>query len=534
MSAPAAGPGTGPGTGPGGATPEGAPDGPSAAEIYLRLTAEAELRQQPLISGPGPHPHRVWLAAATLAAAGALGPDAAWQVVSEFEAAAGLRGGDVAPVISSLHRPRWARQAGAGQHRARPQRARQYRGPPGAGEAGAGDPATSPAGDEPDAPSAIQIGATLPLPPEQEGWYGEFCLLSLARSGSQAALAVAARWVGQTRRTAAPRPRHAPFYQLGAVDDRGVSYRAVLWDMGVEGGRDWWDCHLGLDPAPPPDTRWLEVGPGAQGQRVRIDLATPPGRAQILTEPVPSVSPAARLLGQMGDDLLTLESAQTGASTQVAHRVTQVIRDLTGSGTLAAGDPAVARLAGLGWRLGLDLGPGGPVPARALPPAWISLLADGHAHDGPDAVAPFAADLPEIDGARFALAGLRSAAGGVTLHVMASGWEPRGHGWLVRGSGPGGTPPDRDLSWRARDSTGRWHLVSGLSWGASSQTRGMIKMYLTPPLHPAATALDVFVTGPRHQIQATVPLRWARGEIPAGQRGAPGGLPHPPLTGPRQ
>ena len=531
MSAQAAGLGAGPG----GTNPEGTPAGPAAAEIYLRLIAEAELRQRPVISGPGPHPHRVWLAAATLAAAGALGPDVAWHVVSEFETSAGLRGGDVRPVISSLHRPHWARQARPGQYRARPQRARQHRGRPGAGEAGAGHPGMRPAGDEPDAPSAIQVGVTLPLPPEQEGWYGEFCLLSLARTESQAALAVAARWAGQTRRAAGPRPRHAPFYQVGAVDDRGVSYRAALWDMGAEDRRDWWDGHLGLDPAPPPDTRWLEVGPGAQGQRVRIDLATPPGRALTLAEPVPPVSPAARLLDQMGDDLLTLESARTGASTRVAHRVTQVIQDLIGSGTLPGGDPAVARLAGLGWRLGLDLGPGGPVPACALPPAWISLLADGHAHDGPDAVAAFAADLPEIDGARFALAGLRSAADGVTLHVMASGWEPRGHGWLVHDSGPGGTPPDLSLSWRARDSTGRWHLVSGMSWGAASQTSGMVKMHLTPPLHPAATALDVFVTGLHHQVQATVPLRWARDGIPGGQPGAPGSFPHPPpVTGPGQ
>ena len=127
------------------------------AETYLRLIAEAELRQQPVISGPGPHPHRVWLAAATLAAAGALGPDVAWHVVSDFETSAGLRRGEAGPVISSLHRPQRARQ--------------------GPGGAGAGYPGTGPAGDEPDAPSAVPIGATLALPPEQEGWYGEFCLL---------------------------------------------------------------------------------------------------------------------------------------------------------------------------------------------------------------------------------------------------------------------------------------------------------------------------------------------------------------------
>ena len=469
-----------------------------AAETYLRLIAEAELRQPPLISGPGPHPHRLGLAAATLAAAGAVAPSVAWRVISEFETSVGLRSGNLAPVVSSLHRPRWASGA---------------------------RPAPASSG----VPTAVGVGATLSLPAEREGWYGEFRLLSLARTDTQAALAVAARWAGQTRRAAGPRPRHAPFYQVGAVDDRGLSYRAALWDMGVEDGRDWWDCHLGLDPAPAADTRWLEVGPGAQGQRVRIDLAGAPGTAETATEPLAPASPAARLLDQIGDDLLTLESGEAGASAQMEGRIGQVIGDLTGSGALPAGDPAVRRLAGLGWRLGLDLGLGGPVPARSLPPAWISLLADGHRRDGPDALAPLAAGLPGIGGARFALAGLRSSAGSATLHVMASGWEPRGHGWPVHGTGPGDSPLGLSLSWRARDSTGRWHLVRGMSWGSASQARGMIKMYLTPPLHPAATALDVIVTGPRSRVSATVPLRWASGGGP----GAPGGTPGPPTaTGP--
>ena len=471
---------------------------PEAAETYLRLIAEAHLRQRPVLSGPGPHPHRVGLAAATLAAVGAVDPEVAWRVVSEFETLAGLRSGNLRAVISSLHRPHWASRSSRG-----------------------------PARTGPAVPTAVQVGATLALPPEREGWYGEFCLLSLARTDTQAALSVAARWAGQTRRAAGPRPRHAPFYQVGAVDDCGISYRAALWDMGIEDGRDWWDCHLGLDPAPAPGTRWLEVGPGAQGQRIRIDLAAPPGAVQIITEPVPPDSLAARLLDQIGDDLLALESAGTGSGAQVEHRIAQVIEDLIGSGTLLAGDPAVLRLAGLGWRLGLDLGPGGPVPSRALPPAWISLLADGPRHDGLDATAPLAAGLPEIGGARFALAGLRSSRDGATLHVMASGWEPQGQGWLVHGTGPASSPLDPSLSWRARDSTGRWHLVSGMSWGAASQTRGMIKMYLTPPLHPAATALEVIVTGPASRVRATVPLGWTpAGPQPDGWPGAPGG-PHP-------
>ncbi len=91
---------------------------------------------------------------------------------------------------------------------------------------------------------------------------------------------------------------------------------------------------------------------------------------------------------------------------------------------------------------------------------------------------------------------------------VTAGWEPNGYGWLVHGSGPSGEPLDPSLSWRARNSTGRWHLVSGMSWGVVTQTKGMIKMNLAPPLHPEATSLHVILSGPGCQVQATVPLDW--------------------------
>jgi hypothetical protein len=47
-----------------------------------------------------------------------------------------------------------------------------------------------------------------------------------------------------------------------------------------------------------------------------------------------------------------------------------------------------------------------------------------------------------------------------------------------------------------------------MSWGMAAQTGGMIKIYLTPPLHPDATFLDVILTGPQCRVQATVPLDW--------------------------
>ena len=39
----------------------------------------------------------------------------------------------------------------------------------------------------------------------------------------------------------------------------------------------------------------------------------------------------------------------------------------------------------------------------------------------------------------------------------------------------------------------------------------MIKIYLTPPLHPEATSLDVILSGPECRVQATVPLDWEPG-----------------------
>ena len=198
----------------------------------------------------------------------------------------------------------------------------------------------------------MPIGATLPLPAEREGWYGELQLLALARTGTEAAITLATRWAGQTRRSAAPRPRHAPFHEVAAVNDRGVSYRATLWDMGIEDGRDWWDCHLGLTPAPPDGIRWLDIGPGARGRYVRVVLATPDGSAGLATSPV-APRAAVRLLDRAGDELLAAGPASRAAGLSLAARVALLIADLTGGGVLAADDPAVARLSasagGSGW-----------------------------------------------------------------------------------------------------------------------------------------------------------------------------------------
>jgi hypothetical protein len=483
--------------------------GAEQAETYLRLLAEAELRRAPVFPGPGSQPHRVALAATALASADAIGLDAAWRVVADFQAACALRAGDPLPAMLTLRSPSW--QAGPPASLGQPGPAVRHsvlRFLSSSYRLAWTPPPAAP--DPPDAPAAVPIGATLPLPPEREGWYGELQLLALARTGTEAAITVATRWAGQTRRSATPRPQHAPFHEVAAVDDRGGSYRAALWDMGIEDGRDWWDCHLGLTPAPPDGIRWLDIGPGARGRYVRVGLATPEWAAGLATQPVPPVAAPARLLDRAGDELLASGPASRAAGRSLAARVALLITDLTGSGVLAADDPAVARLLGLGWRLGVDLGlpADGRIPRAGLPAAWHSMLADGDATDGPVGAAAFAANLPEIGGAWFSLAGLRSARDGATLHVMASGWTPHGNGWVVHGLGPHSDPGQVTLTWRARDSAGRWHLVSGMHWGSQ---QGMIQLRFVPPLHPAATSLEVMVSDGSRQVAATVPLDWLAG-----------------------
>jgi hypothetical protein len=316
---------------------------------------------------------------------------------------------------------------------------------------------------------------------------------------------VAARWAGHNRRPVSGRPAHAPFHQVGAVDDRGRSYRTSLWDRGLEDGREWWDGHLGLSPAPPAGTRWLDIGPGARGAHVRIDLVAQPTPAEVTAGPAPPTSAAARLLDRAAEALLS--AGRSAPMTGVSHRVAAVMQALAEGRAVPPGDPAMARLAALGSALGLDLAQPG-AGGTSVPEAWASILAARGARDGPQAIAPFAVTLPELDGASFALAGLRSSREGATLHALARGWQPHGWGWLAFGDRLDDIPPHPSLSWQARDSTGRWHIAEQMSWSDAGGGTAQIQAHLIPPLHPAATSLEVILTGTSGRVRVTVPLRW--------------------------
>jgi hypothetical protein len=171
-------------------------------------------------------------------------------------------------------------------------------------------------------------------------------------------------------------------------------------------------------------------------------------------------------------------------------------------GALEPARGAVGRLIALARRLGMPIPPAlsaVATEAEELPAAWADILEHRRCEDGPRADAAVAAVLPELDGARFALAGLRSYASTAELRVISWGSQIGPHFVRHTAANP--------WSWLARDDRGRWHLVTE---GASSAGDGHVDMQLIlmPPLHPDATALDVTLTGPSGQVTITVSVNW--------------------------
>jgi hypothetical protein len=282
-----------------------------------------------------------------------------------------------------------------------------------------------------------------------------------------------------------------------------------------------------LAPVPPPGTRWLDITGPAITDPIRVGLTgaglaragltgaglTGPGPAAprpdaVAADPVvpdpggwaslaARVSPADRPLDAFAEKVLAEVTHGYGTGEAALAGLAEVARALQAA-TGLTGSAALGRLAALADRLGLPFPPALRPLARpaGLPDAWVSVLEHRGAADGPDRVAAVAAVLPDVDGARFAVAGLDSAADSATLRVMAWGWQPTPL-----------TSLDDRFSWWARDDRGRWHLAReyGAHFGG-----GQVDLLVEfgPALHPEARSLDLLVRGPASQAAVTVPLRW--------------------------
>jgi len=355
---------------------------------------------------------------------------------------------------------------------------------------------------------AVPLGTALPGGPA--GGPGEISLLALVLAQDRAVLTAGhssqpGPYPGRPGRRPAP-PLSSG--QLTLVDNHGMRYQADV-DYRLLYGR--WSAVLELVPVPPSGIRWLDITGDSAHDPVRVDLAraasrgdspgpdpAAPGPGGLASLPS-RVSPAERPVETLAESLLA--EATHGFETHDAPPLAglaELVGALQAGAGLQAGSAALGRLAALADRLGIGF-PSALRPLAqpaGLPDAWLSVLQHRSATDGPVRVAAGAAVLPEVDGARFAVAGLDSAADSATLRVVAWGWQPSPLTGLL----------DR-FSWWARDDRGRWHVART---DGSRSGGGQVDLFVefAPALHPDARSLDLFLRGPRTQAAVTLPLRW--------------------------
>ena len=334
-------------------------------------------------------------------------------------------------------------------------------------------------------------------------------LLSLVRTEADAMITVVMRLyrapdepATQPKFSSAGPDRLQYEQRLCAVDDVGTSYEAGFW--GGTGERTAWRGVIRLSPMPPPDAGKLDlIADGASLVQIPLRPATARGRqvAPSTAQPAP-IPPAERLLVLEAERILASGDAR---GPREGPTPGEIITVLTETGTIAADSRVPGQLAALCQRLGAT-GHGITVPAAAqLPERWASVMAHlaPSFADGPEAYVPLARILPDVDGARFALAGLSMAAGESHLHVVASGMSPLCHRFAHNWK-PG-------FSWWLRDGSGNWHVAvpaAEPSHVSADGTQAFL-LRLTPPLAAVPDTAEVVITGPATQLRATVPIEAA-------------------------
>jgi hypothetical protein len=307
-----------------------------------------------------------------------------------------------------------------------------------------------------------------------------------------------------------PPGRDQGMLYLDAVDDQGRQCQLTFERLSL--GDALWEGWLQPPPPPGAAPRWLDVTSAAARAPVRVTLDASASPAPWRVEPVTARGNCELLAEAAAADLLAtalMPVPRRGAAAAVtaeAAGIGSVVAVLLALGLLHPGSPALRRLAALGERLGAGFpihASGLAQPAPGLPQSWEAVLADYRRRDGPSAITRVAVALPELDGARIALTALESAPDRALLHMLTVGWDPPS--FALRAFTGTGQPP---LSWWARDNGGRWHTASGGSWGRHGDREWSGVLQLRPPLHPAATSLELTITGTSERQRIGLPLGW--------------------------
>jgi hypothetical protein len=491
------------------------------AEAYLRTLAEGELRRA--VAGPWDSAvaaecsARVQRAAQILAAVHALEVQVIDQILDDFELPLGTRQagspGQQGAGLRSLMRPPPSQvrrrerlmnspAAAAAGHIRRPGRAGSQ---------------TAPC-------RVVPAGQRVPFGGEDGG--GEICILSYAHTAAGARLTMAVRPHSQSGPAPGPCPpapgtsraaqpgmppaRHAPswmlpFHQFTATDDRGIIYQMGTHCSGG-GPRDW---VLRLHPEPPPDLRWLDLATTPGQPAVRIDLTRLPDTGPA-TAGTAALSPGELLLDTVAMRLLAQAPAipRHGIPldvaglrlTAVADGLGDVIVALRACGALSPDSPVPGQLAALCAHLNVGGHGITTPPDDHLPEPWRSVLAQSaRPPAGPapetDGYAAAAVTLPDFDGLRLAILGLRNSGDGTLVHAT---WHPARR------------PLEPDFSpaiW-IHDSGGHWHATRPGDRACGIYGDTTMSLEMTPPLSSTATWIEVLAAGPSAQAKTTLPLHW--------------------------
>lgn len=478
-----------------------------SAETYLRQFAEALLRH--VTDGrltSDECSSRVRAVATAFEGTGVLDAELADRVHGEVDVALAARSPDAGTLPHPGRRAAWS--AGPGlpgvwDQFARSAAAQGWGTGPGAGKGGGHGGSTGEIAVTP-------VGAALRVRTDNADDEDIYLLGYVSRPG-RAWLTVAARTNERpARRPASPpsarnagarRPAPGPFAggRMTAVDDAGRDY-----DLGFSGGGgEWYMGRLTLHPAPPAGIGWLDVRCGTES--ARVDLTAPARMTEVTTLPA-TTSPAEAYLLRRAEALLIRPAFAPAEASVMAD----VVPALRAAGALASDSPVPGQVAALCEWLGA---PGHPFTSPGpLPERWADFLAaTGHgfgadlakagwtAFEHADTIdaARLAATLPLEAGITLVLAGLVNGADGPTIIF----------GGLHLAGDPAAAAVAGNLSMWVRDEAGGWHSASVSGW--SSDGNGVsFQAVLLPPLTPATSEIEFYVTGPHEQIRAVLPLEW--------------------------
>jgi hypothetical protein len=513
------------------------------AETHLRLLAETTMRrsleaarEQPGPPDPGGYRSRLLMVGQALAAVGAVDLVTLEEILVDFNLAMSVRqlaepGAGQGPgqpgraartarlvtQSQSIHqvplpwavRMRLGQPSGGGRTADRP-------GPEAGGPAAEGPAAQGPAaGTGPgEAPADLFVPVGLTVPFHDGGISGALYLMAFVHTGAGPRFFA----VWNLRTPALQDATLIPLPAFTVTDDRGTRYRLAFTPATDSG----WTTEIGLRPAPPPGTRWLDVtAPGSKPVRVALDLAcperAPASEVNLSPGELLLVMLAERLLTAVPDFPRTRSRQVTGvaplALRAMAAGLGDIVAALEAADVLSPLSPVPARLATL--CASLDL-PGHGItapPARQLPEPWLSVLAH-YQRRKPDPVpllegyAAMTAALPELDGIGLTLLGLHHTEGGSALHVLVRGQLPGAHAGTQLG--PLGVDLAMPLSIWLRDSGGRWHAARPADRYRGEPRDGecTMRLQLVPPLTRATPWAEMLAGGQSAEVRTTVPLRW--------------------------